>query len=84
MLTTRHGVVQFTLQRVLYCLMRKLQAQLDSLYIKKIEDDKPIFRYRDDGITVAKPACGTVLDYTLLDESVASLDHFLNKNPCGI
>ena len=43
-----------------------------------------MFRYRDNEITVVKTACGTVLDSTLLDESVASLDHFLNKTPSGI
>ena len=47
---------------------------------KKIEDDKTMFRYRDDEITGVKIACGTVLNYTLLDESVASLDHFLKPN----
>ena len=51
---------------------------------KIIEDNKPMFRYRDYEITVVKTAFGTVLESTLLDESVASLDHFLNKNPCGI
>ena len=42
---------------------------------KKIEDDKTMFRYRDDEITVLKTVCGTVFESTLFDESVASLDH---------
>ena len=42
---------------------------------KKIEDDRPMFRYRDDEITVLKKVCGTVFESTLFDESVASLDH---------
>ena len=47
---------------------------------EKIEDDKPMFRYRDDEITVVKTACGTVLNSTLLGESVASLDHFFKQD----
>ena len=50
----------------------------------KIEDKKPMFRYRDDEITVVKTACGTVLNSTILDESIASIDHFLKKMPSEI
>ena len=39
-----------------------------------------MFQYRDDEITVVKTACGTVLDSTLLDKSVASLDNFFEQN----
>ena len=46
----------------------------------KIEDNKPMFQYRDDKITVVKTARGTVLNSTLLDKSVLSLDHFFEKN----
>ena len=47
---------------------------------KKVENDKPMFLYRDDEITMVKTACGTVLNSTLLDKSVASLDHFFEQN----
>ena len=47
---------------------------------KKLEDDKPMFQYRDDEITVVKTSCSTVLDSTLLDKSVASLDQFFEQN----
>ena len=39
-----------------------------------------MFLYRDKEITAAKTACNTVLESTFLDESVASLDHFFEKN----
>ena len=39
-----------------------------------------MLRYIDDEITAVKIECGTVLNYTLLDESVASLDHFFKPN----
>ena len=47
---------------------------------KSFEDNKPMFQYRDNEITVIKTACGTVLNYTLLDESVAFLDQFFEQN----
>ena len=39
-----------------------------------------MFQYRGDEITVVKIARGTVLNSKLLDESVASLDHFFEEN----
>ena len=43
-----------------------------------------MFWYRDDEITVVKKSCGTVLDSTLIDESVVSFIFILNKTPSVI
>lgn len=39
----------------------------------KIEAEHPNFRYHDNEITLVKTACGTTLDFLLLDEKVSSL-----------
>ena len=47
---------------------------------KKIEDNNPMFWYIDNEITALKKACGTVIDYTLIDKKISSLDNVFEKN----
>ena len=47
---------------------------------KSFEENKPMFQYRENEITVVKIECGTVIDSALLDKIVASIDHFFEQN----
>ena len=44
-----------------------IEGKIRFCILEKIEDNKPMFQYRDDEITPVKTECGTVIDSILLD-----------------